>query len=691
MTQQIYVLIDPFNQPNSGVSKYTSLAAERILQLGLIPHVLRKQHIENLVEFTKRIATQINKLRSRIIMVEAPESMASSRLLSDWVPLHIRLHLSKELGGHLQGRPHDPDALKLEQHEISRANYVSAPSQAAIDASKILLDIPCNSFVYPNPSPNADIRDSSYEYDAIFIGRWQELKGIEYLTKLVKSHPDLKLAAITCDDVKLPKSLKRLKQTTQQEKNTAIRSSKSLIIPSLFETAGIVGLEAISLGRPVIAWSHLGICEYSNEPIVTPIKPWDLNALADAIRSTKSYTIDHYRNAIGQINLNFDSAIKHLIKGNPHAIVKSDAKGYRANVMRTLLDMRKRKMEFFKYNSFQRKLRKLQRDPFVFIKDSRLAKFIRKPADKPRLLPPKSTTKSRSNPISHEPRVIGEIIRKDNVNHFRLLDKKIVSKDLLSSLILCPPIEKDQLIIHLPFFGLPLKHKDFVGFRDRYLYYFQASTNNDLYDDSKYINYLDEFRDLHSRPFDRFRNIISRDPENLVPFVFRNSSNNISLIMIASATYKLDNIEDHTDEIDVLIISSENKYDITKNKYCFKRVIRYDNDIELINSLKTTIIENGKKEKNMLFPVYVREDIDIIENIDELNDRNIDGVIYMDQSYKQQRTDNFNDLIMNCHEHINSILLKEESYYKYKTLCDNGDIQNLLRQSLLGGLRYEVL
>ena len=56
-----------------------------------------------------------------------------------------------------------------------------------------------------------------------------------------------------------------------------------VVIPSLFESFGYVGLEAMTLRKPVIASAVGGLQEIFNSEIALLVKPGDEAALAEAI------------------------------------------------------------------------------------------------------------------------------------------------------------------------------------------------------------------------------------------------------------------------------------------------------------------------------------------------------------------------------------------------------------------------
>ncbi|MFA5644678.1 MAG: glycosyltransferase family 4 protein [Patescibacteria group bacterium] len=119
---------------------------------------------------------------------------------------------------------------------------------------------------------NTPINLEHKEYDALFIGRFHEQKGIFELLdvwkKVIKINNKLKLAiAGSYLDQNNKKLVKQIKEMGLEgsidllgykigiEKENILRKSKIFLFPSLYESFGIVALEAMSFGLPVIAYN----------------------------------------------------------------------------------------------------------------------------------------------------------------------------------------------------------------------------------------------------------------------------------------------------------------------------------------------------------------------------------------------------------------------------------------------------
>ena len=110
------------------------------------------------------------------------------------------------------------------------------------------------------------------EFDLIFLGRFHEQKGIleipDILEIVVRSVPQVKMAIVgsghvgiekklnaILKDKNLVKNVKMFGSLVGSDKVAVLNQSKIFIFPSYFESFGIVVLEAMDRGLPVIAYN----------------------------------------------------------------------------------------------------------------------------------------------------------------------------------------------------------------------------------------------------------------------------------------------------------------------------------------------------------------------------------------------------------------------------------------------------
>ena len=109
------------------------------------------------------------------------------------------------------------------------------------------------------------------KYDAVYIGRFHPQKGIYDLIEtaacLKQKHPDLLIAVAgdynnplgrrfknRLEHAGLTAHFRLLGHLSEQEKDSALAASRILLFPSRYESFGLVYLEAIRLGVPVVEY-----------------------------------------------------------------------------------------------------------------------------------------------------------------------------------------------------------------------------------------------------------------------------------------------------------------------------------------------------------------------------------------------------------------------------------------------------
>ncbi|WP_454721041.1 MULTISPECIES: glycosyltransferase [Cupriavidus] len=381
----LYVFLDPFNSESSGVTAYIREAQCALNRLGHATRVVAIRHREEIEEFRKRSAYTVANA-GKIRLVEAPESLASSAGIPDSCPLHIRLHLSRQVGKILQMQKADSRSIALEQREIARAAYLSAPSESAVALSRVAFRIRRDVAVYGNPVPEFCWRDTKKEFQALFIGRWQALKGIHFLNEAGRHLGSKRIAVITDRDLPscLPPGLVRIAVDSRAEKMNRIRQSRCVVVPSLFETASMVGIEAISLGVPVVAWSHLGLAEYAGAPLVVAVEPFDTEKLTAAVADVEDTADqDAWRLRIREINRGFADAMAGMLGGEVVAGRFGLCEARNTSWIDIVLENGSHVMTDSGQGVIARKFRKLRRDPMAFLRDSRLAELFHSPGSTP--------------------------------------------------------------------------------------------------------------------------------------------------------------------------------------------------------------------------------------------------------------------------------------------------------------------
>ncbi len=141
--------------------------------------------------------------------------------------------------------------------------------------------------------------DSPGTYDGIFVGRLHPQKGvldlIEIWSKVCAKRPSSRLAIVGGGDEWWSDQLRRRAEAAGlqdnidvlgfragKEKIKLLKSSKCLLLPSYYESWGMVAIEAMSCGLPVVAYDLPVFREIFRQGMVrAPIG--DTDAMADAV------------------------------------------------------------------------------------------------------------------------------------------------------------------------------------------------------------------------------------------------------------------------------------------------------------------------------------------------------------------------------------------------------------------------
>ncbi|MBP0623916.1 glycosyltransferase [Cupriavidus consociatus] len=384
--ERIYVFADPFNSVTSGVTAYIREATHVLSARGWKSIVIGIKPSESIEAFRKRLAKEVHLLGKRIWMVEAPESLAASVGISSEFPIHIRLHLSRQVGKLLQGHRAEMRELRLEQREIARATYVSAPSQSAVALSRVAFRLPDFVIIYGNPLAILSWTTKQKRFESLFIGRWQSLKGVHLLHELAAYLKGKKIGVLTDRSIErtLPDEFQLVTADTVDAKRELIRESHCVMVPSLFETASMVGLEALSVGTPVVTWSHVGLTEYASSPMVCAVEPFDLGKFALALGEVAGLPRDQagWNKRVVEINDGYLTVIRRMMHKTPFGGTFGLLPPPNTEWLKIIENHREGTMNKNERSGFSRKFRKLRRDPVAFFRDSWIADIFVPPGSK---------------------------------------------------------------------------------------------------------------------------------------------------------------------------------------------------------------------------------------------------------------------------------------------------------------------
>jgi glycosyltransferase involved in cell wall biosynthesis len=390
LSSSCYVFADPIGRPDSGITGYVEIAARLLRQQGIDVSIVTREPRETIEAYRNRLAEQVVRMRAvgKQPVVEAPETDAATAAITcGMAQLHIRLHCSRQLGAFVQGQAVCQRSLRAEQKEIRRADIVSAPSQSAIAASRILFDVGQSIHCYPNPppewsaGPDAPISERRH---VLFVGRFHALKGAYWVLELARRLPDTIFVMVVPDRTAIPNIANlpniRIADGMVWDKVTTFRNASAVIIPSIYETASMVGIEAIAAGVPVLAWSHLGIAEYAPTSVVARIRPFDIDAFADAIskianRSRQTASGD---DVLARIRQSYLEGVRNSLTKRQSTTMPEQLNEISANDIRATIIQARQAMPWSTTNMprWRRKLRKLRRTPALFFRDSALGRIL---------------------------------------------------------------------------------------------------------------------------------------------------------------------------------------------------------------------------------------------------------------------------------------------------------------------------
>jgi len=290
-----YILINPLKNNGFGISSYIDIA-NRYLEDDIFKHVnvhiISNDEKLDRAAFQHYISTYIAKNFSKSnTIIESPETYASTLTLAGYY-VHIRLHTPIAIVQRINKVPVDEIRLQEECQVINNASIVSAPSDAIVDELSDDINFSdVNKVIYRNPIMQIH-NNGSYlkEYDVVFMGRNERLKGVEYLNSILEQlppHYNVLIFGQRMNDFTLSTNIQchvTVKGALYgEDKIDALNKSKCILALSLFENCSMVILEALAMHIPVICWDVAGNAEFIAEGMVFGAKIGDINTINDHI------------------------------------------------------------------------------------------------------------------------------------------------------------------------------------------------------------------------------------------------------------------------------------------------------------------------------------------------------------------------------------------------------------------------
>lgn len=678
-----YLFVDPFAKETSGVTSYVFNALREFPVCEYEPEIFGIHDFENIFDFQQRLKKYVSSFEAEQIIIEAPETLSTTKLLDRNYRVHIRLHGSRELGKYIQKIKISSKVIYDELCEIKNAFFVSAPSCAALASSEFLYKEKFNANCYANPIKISGDSTKNRDIDILFLGRWQNLKGIYFLEKIA-SLVEGKLIVAAAHEVKnIPKKIEFFQIKNNGDREDLYKRAKLVLIPSLFETASQVGLEAASFNCKIVTWSHLGICEYLPREVIEAADPWNIDSIIKKLEFNLNDRQKEYDSKIylDKINESFSVGIDSVFSGSMKM-----GKNFMPFHRNGEIDFEKifndKLLNYMNDKSIirNRKLRKFVNSPMLFFRDALNKR-----------LPPGGeldyqNRALKSATLVDENYAVADSIaehEKNPTENFLKKSKIINDKNFLGVIG-----EADRIVIKEPVVKLrgwtvclfySDNQRDYAEVLGGRLAEFQdfsplqqGRVNYAEFLDKKFTSTLELINKIDVKNKEKFAKIdfaIFINPDPVVIGAIRSCNENIKIVSILMRNHEID-----LSQIDLLIDSTDAFLFFDNFKYpdLFSRNSRRCNVLSsYVNMnlyIRKIVQETGPKKIDYLIPVigakynkeYLNFDINKFQGVVVLHDKN----------YLWEETNNFDDFIKSFSNKVETLLVTESVYMRYKTLCE---------------------
>lgn len=215
--------------------------------------------------------------------------------------------------------------IRLEKEQCKNAKYIVAHSQLMkdeliqfyhVDESKIKL-------IYP-PSDNIKFRTINYKernqlreefgfkddkYYFLFPSGSHERKGLPFLYKFF-TETDLPIELVILGKPVSGRNIKTLPWSNKIEK--LYQAVDATILASTYEPFGLVGIESVLCGTPIVFANNIGSCEVIDAPAKQTFIPQDYTSLMLAIENIIRFDRKEYTDLVQYIH--YDVSIKNHIQ-----------------------------------------------------------------------------------------------------------------------------------------------------------------------------------------------------------------------------------------------------------------------------------------------------------------------------------------------------------------------------------------
>ena len=302
-----YILVNPLKNSGFGISSYIDVISAYLDEdvfHNVKVHVISNEDKLERSAFQDYVATYIRKNFSPSdTIVESPETYASTLKLDGYY-IHVRLHTPIAVVQRINKTPIDEVRFEEECQVINNADVVSAPSDAIVEElSNDIQFSKINKIVYRNPITQAHNYGAYLkEYDVVFMGRNERLKGVGYLNSILEklpAHYNVLIFGQRMNDFDLSTSI-QCKVTLKgalygENKLAALHKSKCILALSLFENCSMVILEALAMKIPVICWDVAGNAEFIADGVVSGAALGDVDCINKHILNINKADLQQHR------------------------------------------------------------------------------------------------------------------------------------------------------------------------------------------------------------------------------------------------------------------------------------------------------------------------------------------------------------------------------------------------------------
>ncbi len=213
---------------------------------------------------------------------------------------------------------------------------------------------------------------------------------------------------------------------------------------------------------------------------------------------------------------------------------------------------------------------------------------------------------------------------------------------------------------------------NYISFREHNLFFADVVLNRDY-------NIANVFNSSvwRSNPFKTIKNAIFVNPSlnyvNAVAF----SNPSIKTIAVFDGDVQFSNLD-----IFDMVVVSKNYLDTNH------RNVKFFDCIDDIPKIVGEYINlTSERPFDLLVPAFGK--FDYIDDIDQLNNSGVHAIFWLDKKPKVDMC-TFDVLCERVSKNTRAVLVKESILYKYKTLIDNNNIQELFKSAASDGLKVEV-